>query len=188
MFGLSAVVLLLASTAISVAPPLENRDAGGDLLINDLLVLDAAIRTITYAARNYTGGVAEYQPIRESFAEVNRTNRIAYFRAMTIKPQNAADSSRIVAVVADPIAPDITEAVDALIAKKALIEEAGLSKETADGLNLISYDHDTLSLAVGVKLSPITVPEAAVPVLQIDLDWRRGVVAFGGLPLAPLTM
>ncbi|PPJ54352.1 hypothetical protein CBER1_07130 [Cercospora berteroae] len=188
MFGFSAIVLLLASTAVSVANPLDSRDAGGDILINDLLRLDAAIRTITYAAGNYTGGVAQYQPIRESFSEVNRTNRIAYFRAMQIKPQNIADSNRIVAVVANPIAPDITQAVDALIAKKGLIEEAGLSKETAAGLNLISYDHDTLSLAVGAKLSPVTVPAAAVPVLQIDLDWRRGVVAFGGLPLAPLTM
>lgn len=87
MFGFSAIVLLLASTAVSVATPLESRDAGGDILINDLLRLDAAIRTITYAAGNYTGGVAQYQPIRESFSEVNRTNRIAYSRAMTIKPR-----------------------------------------------------------------------------------------------------
>lgn len=87
MFGLSAIVLLLSSIALSVATPLDSRDAGGDILINDLLRLDAAIRTITYAAGNYTGGVAQYQPIRESFSEVNRTNRIAYFRAMQIKPR-----------------------------------------------------------------------------------------------------
>lgn len=79
--------------------------------------------------------------------------------------------------------------MDALIAKKPLIEAAGLSKETADGLNLISYDHDTLSLvAVAPKLNPATYPAAAPPVLQIDLDWRRGVAAFGGVPLAPITM
>ncbi|USW55988.1 Putative Cell wall mannoprotein [Septoria linicola] len=188
MFGLSTLVVL-ASTAFSAATPLETRDAGTDLLVKDLLRLDQAIRTITYAAGNYTGGTAAYQPIRESFSEVNRTNRIAYYDAMTIKPQNIPDSNRIIAVVANPITPDITQAVNALIAKKALIEAADLSKETADGLNLISYDHDTLSLvAVAPKLNPVTIPIAAGPVLQIDLDWRRGVAAFGGLPLAPITM
>ena len=103
--------------------------------------------------------------------------------------ENIRDSNRIIAVVANPIAPDITEAVNALLAKQALIDAAGLSKETADGLNLISYDHDTLSLvAVAPKLNVATIPAAAVPVLQIDLDWRRGVAGFGGVPLAPITM
>lgn len=61
--------------------------------------------------------------------------------------------------------------------------------ETAAGLNLISYDHDTLSLvSVAPKLAPVTLPIAAVPVLKIDLTWREGVLAFGGLPLAPITM
>ncbi|KAI7572019.1 hypothetical protein KC343_g896 [Hortaea werneckii] len=151
-------------------------NSGTDLLVNDLLRLDEAIKTITTAANGYTGGQEGYEAIRESFAEVNRTNRIAYRDAMTIMP------------LSDPIAPDITTAVDAVIAKKSLIDEAGFRQETADGLNLISYDHDTLSLvAVAPKLNPLTIPAAAVPVLRIDLDWRRGVAAFGGVPLAPLT-
>nr|POE54315.1 hypothetical protein CFP56_41254 [Quercus suber] len=180
-------LLLIATTAL--ATPLTTRDAGTDLLVHDLLVLDRAIRTITYAAGNYTGGTAAYQPIRESFAEVNRTNRIAYYDAMTIAPQTIEESNRIIAVVADPVTPDITDAVNALIAKKSLIEAAGLANETAAGLNLISYDHDTLSLvAVAPKLNLLTIPAAAIPVLQIDLTWREGVLAFGGLPLAPITM
>nr|POF01057.1 hypothetical protein CFP56_21005 [Quercus suber] len=180
-------LLLLATTAL--ATPLAVRDAGTTLLVNDLLRLDLAIRNITYAAGNYTGGSAAYQPIRESFAEVNRTNRIAYYDAMTIAPQTIDESNQIIAVVANPITPDITDAVNALIAKKSLIEAAGLAGETAAGLNLISYDHDTLSLfAVAPKLDLLTIPAAAVPVLEIDLTWREGVAAFGGLPLAPITM
>lgn len=62
------------------------------------------------------------------------------------------------------------------------------SRDTA-GLNLIPYDHDTLSLvAVAPKLAAVTIPAAALPVLAIDLTWREGVVAFGGVPLAPITM
>ncbi|KAK4556989.1 hypothetical protein LTR86_005970 [Recurvomyces mirabilis] len=186
MFSLPALLLMaLAAVSTAIATPLATRDAGTDLLVNDLLRLDRAIRTITYAAGNYTGGTAAYEPIRESFAEVDRTNRIAYYDAMTIMPH----SNRIIAVVSNPIAPDITEAVNYLLGKKALIDAAGLSKETADGLNLISYDHDTLSLgAVAPKLNVATIPAASVPVLKIDLDWRRGVVGFGGVPLAPITM
>ncbi|KAK5718759.1 hypothetical protein LTR15_008493 [Elasticomyces elasticus] len=188
MFSLSKL-FVLATAAIASASPLATRDAGTDLLIKDLYRLDLAIRNITYAAGNYTGGAAAYEPIRESFKQVNATNRIAYYDAMTIKPQNIADSNRIIAVVSNPITPDIDQAVNALIAKKALIDAAGSSAETADGLNLISYDHDTLSLvAVAPKLNVATIPAAAVPVLAIDLDWRRGVAAFGGIPLAPITM
>ncbi|KAK4956207.1 hypothetical protein LTR10_005728 [Elasticomyces elasticus] len=188
MFSLSKL-FVLATAAIASASPLATRDAGTNLLIKDLYRLDLAIRNITYAADNYTGGAAAYEPIRESFKQVNATNRIAYYDAMTIKPQNIADSNRIIAVVSNPITPDIDQAVNALIAKKDLIDAAGLSAETADGLNLISYDHDTLSLvAVAPKLNVATVPAAAVPVLAIDLDWRRGVAAFGGIPLAPITM
>ncbi|EMC98818.1 hypothetical protein BAUCODRAFT_381363 [Baudoinia panamericana UAMH 10762] len=182
-------LFLLCTAAISSASPLAVRDAGTDLLIADLLRLDQAIKNISYAAGNYTGGTAAYQPIRDSFAQVNRTNRIAYYDAMTIQPQSVADSNRIIAVVANPITPDATAAVNALIAKRSLIDSAGLAGETASGLNLISYDHDTLSLeAVGPKLNVATLPAASPPVLQIDLDWRRGVAAFGGVPLAPLTM
>ncbi|CZT47557.1 uncharacterized protein RSE6_08132 [Rhynchosporium secalis] len=181
--------LLLVATTLAVATPLTTRDTGTDLLITDLLRLDRAIRTITYAAGNYTGGAEGYKAIRESFAETNRTNRIAYYDAMTIAPQNVKDSKAIIAVVSHPITPDITDAVNALIAKKSLIDAAGFMKETAAGLNLISYDHDTLSLiAVAPKLALATVPSAAVPVLAIDLTWREGVLAFGGVPLAPITM
>lgn len=208
---LFSAIFTLATACLATATPIVERDAGTDLLITDLLRLDRAIRTITTAANSYTGDAASYQPIRESFSEVNRTNRIAYYDAMTIKPRESClslflqllfihvpsltlpesvpDSDRIIAVVANPIQPDITDAVNALIAKKDLIDAAGFMKETADGLNLISYDHDTLSIvAVAPKLNPATLPAASPPVLAIDLDWRRGVAAFGGVPLAPITM
>lgn len=83
MFSVTTIVTLGLSV-LATASPLATRDAGTNLLIKDLLVLDEAIKTITYAANSYTGGVAAYEPIRESFAAVNRTNRIAYYDAMKI--------------------------------------------------------------------------------------------------------
>ncbi|TID19896.1 hypothetical protein E2P81_ATG07193 [Venturia nashicola] len=59
--------------------PLSPRDAGTSLLITDLLNLDLEIQNITKAANAHTGGPAAYQPIRDSFVRVNRTNRIAYY-------------------------------------------------------------------------------------------------------------
>ena len=64
-------------------------NSGTDLLVNDLLRLDETIKTITTAANGYTGGQEGYEAIRESFAEVNRTNRIAYRDAMTIMPRKS---------------------------------------------------------------------------------------------------
>lgn len=78
---------LIASATFTKASPLSSRDAGTTLLVNDLLQLDLAIQNITHAANGYTGGVSAYQPIRDSFAQVNRTNRIAYYDAMTIIPR-----------------------------------------------------------------------------------------------------
>lgn len=92
-------------------------------------------------------------------------------------------------MAAAPIGPDVTAAVDALIAKKDLIHKAGLASETADALNLCSYDHNTLSLeGVAPKLDNSTISMAIPSVLQIDKDWRRGVEAFGGKPLPPLDL
>lgn len=87
MVSPKGVILLATTTFTTLASPLSTRDSGTTLLINDLLQLDIAIRGITYAAGNYTGGVVAYQPIRDSFAQVNRTNRIAYYDAMTIAPR-----------------------------------------------------------------------------------------------------
>lgn len=84
---LLTTILTLAATCLASATPLVDRDAGTDLLITDLLRLDRAIRTITTAANSFTGTAASYGAIRESISEVNRTNRIAYYDAMTIKPR-----------------------------------------------------------------------------------------------------
>lgn len=82
--------LAICTTLVSAGHLLTLRHrykSGTDLLVNDLLRLDEAIKSITTAANNYTGGQEGYEAIRESFAEVNRTNRIAYRDAMTIMPR-----------------------------------------------------------------------------------------------------
>lgn len=88
------LTLLAATSTLTTASPLAPRDAGTDLLIKDLLVLDAAIRNITYAAGNYTGGAEGYKRIRESFAQTNFTNRVAYYDGMKIVPRKFLLSSR----------------------------------------------------------------------------------------------
>lgn len=108
--------------------------------------------------------------------------------SLTPASETVDESNRIISIVSSQIAPDIRDSVNALIAKKPLIAAAGLSAETAASANSLDYDHDTLSAALGLKLSPVTAPAAAVPVLAIDADVRRAVVAFGGVPLAPITM
>ncbi|KAH7336466.1 hypothetical protein BKA65DRAFT_553112 [Rhexocercosporidium sp. MPI-PUGE-AT-0058] len=146
MLSIKLFGLLAISTPVATST-LTTRDAGTDLIITDLLRLDRAIRIITDAAGNYSGGAEGYRAI-----------------------QNVKDSNAIIAIVSNPITPDIRDAVNALIVKKYLIDAASFSKETANGLNLISYDHDTLILvAVAPKLALATIPAATVPVLAIDL-------------------
>lgn len=75
------------------------------------------------------------------------------------------------------------------MAKRYLINTAGMGGETADSLNNISRDHDALSLeAVAPKLTVSTLAQAAVPALAMDLEWREGVLAFGGEPWSAITI
>lgn len=82
-----ATLTLFATSSLALAAPLASRDSETNLLVTDLLRLDRAIRNITYAAGNYTGGAAGYQAIRESFAQVNYTNRVAYYDGLKIAPR-----------------------------------------------------------------------------------------------------
>ncbi|KAK5682915.1 hypothetical protein LTR17_027303 [Elasticomyces elasticus] len=183
-----SALILLATSSIAVATPIATRDARTDQLVQDLLRLDQSIKNSLYAVGNYTGGVAAYQPLRDSFLEIDRANRIAYSNAMAIPPQNIADSNLIVAIVANSIAPDIRAAIDALIANKFWINAAGLSSETANSVNLLNSENPTLGMAIPPKLNAGALPAYTGPVLQIDADCRRGVTAFGGTPMAPPTM
>lgn len=88
------ILVLFAATLVSIsATPLARRDSGGDLLATDLHHLDLACKALTCAATEYAGGEEAYHHIRESFAEVNRTNRIAYETAMKIPPRKIILSS-----------------------------------------------------------------------------------------------
>lgn len=91
MVSFTSLLTFATAATLGFASPIIERDAGTDLLIHDLLVLDRAIKSIATAANGYTGGQAAFEPIRESFAEVNRTNRIAYYDAMTINPRECLD-------------------------------------------------------------------------------------------------
>ncbi|KAK5703027.1 hypothetical protein LTR97_003973 [Elasticomyces elasticus] len=183
-----SALILLATLSIAVATPITIRDARTDQLVQDLLLLDQLIKNSLYAVGNYTGGVAAYQPLRESFLEIDRANRIAYSNAMAIPRQDIVDSNLVVAIVANSIAPDIRAAIDALIVKKFWIDAAGLSSETASSVNLLNSENPTLGMAIPPKLNGKALPAYTGPVQQIDADCRRGVTAFGGVPSGALTM
>ncbi|KAK5730344.1 hypothetical protein LTR15_000281 [Elasticomyces elasticus] len=168
-----SALILLATLSIAVAKPITTRDARTDQLVQDLLLLDQSIKNSVYAVGYYTGGVAAYQPLRESFLEIDRANRIAYSNAMAIPP------------LANSVAPDLRAAIDALIAKKFWIDAAGLSSETANSVNLLNSENPTLDMAIPPKLNKKALPAYTGPVQQIDADCRRGVTAFGGVPSAP---
>ncbi|KAF2770726.1 hypothetical protein EJ03DRAFT_62139 [Teratosphaeria nubilosa] len=180
------VIPLLLTTTLTSALPVRPRDPGTTLLTSDLRALDRSIVTAKNTIAAYQGGATAYDSIRAANAELIRRNRIAYQDAMTLSPQTVEDSNQIIAIVANPILPHINDYVATIISKQPVISAAGFDHETADTLNAISSDHDTLSLAVGAKLSPVTLLSAAQPVLAIDGEWRRAVLAFGGVPLAPL--
>jgi len=66
----------------------------------------------------------------------------------------------------------------ALESKKAPLVGAGLKKKILEGLELLEFDHESLSVAIGKKLAPITLPAAAAPVAVIDASIREAIAYF----------
>ncbi|KAH9827514.1 Hydrophobic surface binding protein A [Teratosphaeria destructans] len=179
-------LLLLLITTLTSALPLH---PATNALLTDISALDHAIRAATNAIAAYPGGTQPYEPLRAANAQLIRRNRIAYNDALTLPPQSIDTSTQIIDQVASPILPDIDAYVAALLRQHDLIAAAGLERETATTLEVVASDHDTLSLAVGARLSPVTLG-CAVPAARARGRWavEAGGAGVWGVPLAPLVV
>jgi hypothetical protein len=117
-------------------------------------------------------------PFPLGVSNVNLANRKAYLDSLLISNQSVANSFTIVNYVTDVLAVDIPDSVKVLESKKELLVGAGLGDFTVGRLQLLKYDHETLSAALEAKAAPETHGEADEAVMTIDDSIKEGIADF----------
>ncbi|PVH87465.1 hypothetical protein DL98DRAFT_525511 [Cadophora sp. DSE1049] len=168
-------LLLFTTTALAAAIP---SSPSAKLIYSDLVALDKSVLALKSAIQSYTGGLLTATPILGGVTAVHLANRKAYTDALLIPNATLADSQIIVDFVSDTLAKHIPESVDILEGKKSLFEKDQLEGTVLGSLELLKYDHDTLSAALVEKVDPRVLPQAKVAVKVIDDALDGGIATF----------
>lgn len=170
---------LLAGLAVASPAPAEKRDLiTADLLISNIDAIDKGVESLRSHVAAYDGSLLSASPLLGDFLEITIANRAAFTNA-NLKPQafNAADSTRIVQFIIDSVGESIPASVKETVAKKSLFEQGGQSGLISGTLNVLLYEHDTLSAALQKKISADQVRAQAV-VDKIHDAIQGGIDAF----------
>ncbi|CZR64989.1 uncharacterized protein PAC_14889 [Phialocephala subalpina] len=175
LFFLATAALQLVS-----ANPLAIRSLDADLILVDLKALDDTVKGLSKSIELYPGGAVEAGPILVAFSAVHIANRKAYGTACAIKNLTISDSYTVLNYVSKTLGVDIPSGVKDLKAKKEECVKSGLEKSVVSSLDLLKYDHESLSGALGKKLSQDqgVQLEAYGVVKSIDDAIKEGIAGF----------
>ncbi|KUJ16315.1 uncharacterized protein LY89DRAFT_79897 [Mollisia scopiformis] len=146
-------LLLLATAALVTAKPLAIRSFDADLVLLDLGALDTSVKGLTSAIEAYDGGVVQATPILTAFSAVHVANRKCYDTCGSVKNMTSSDSYTIIDYVTRTLALDIPAGIKALEAKKDAFVASDLQYQVVSSLDLLKYDHESLSQALAKKES-----------------------------------
>nr|AUS76864.1 putative cell wall galactomannoprotein [Leptoxyphium fumago] len=157
--------LFLAPLALA-APALEKRDA--QTVYDDISGIDSAVQKLTAALTAYEGGILATQPVFDAAIAIHNVNRQGFADAKATTNLTSAESKRIVQHVSDSVGVSIPAGLKVLEAKKPLFDTAQVSSVIKSTIDLLKYDHETFSLAVGAKLSFDQVGAGVLAAGKID--------------------
>ncbi|KAE8448617.1 hypothetical protein EG329_009042 [Mollisiaceae sp. DMI_Dod_QoI] len=155
-------LFFFATAALVTANPLQVRSYDADLILVDLKALDDSVKGLTAAIDAYEGAV-EAGPI-----------------LCIIKNLTASDSYTVIKYVTATLGVDIPTGANALEAKKEKFVQAGLEKTMVSSLDLLKYDHESLSQSLAKKFSQEQDVQLKtyVVVKEIDDAIKAGVTNF----------
>jgi hypothetical protein len=146
-------LFFLATAALVTAKPLQVRSFDADLILIDLKGLDDSVKALDAAVETYPGGIVQATPILVAFSAVHVANRKTFGTCQVIKNLTASDSYTIIDYVTKTLAVDIPTGIKALESKKELIEKSNLQESVVSSLDLLKYDHESLSQCLAKKES-----------------------------------
>lgn len=170
----------LATAALVTAKPLQVRSYDADLVLLDLKVLDDSVKGLTTAIDFYPGGIVEATGVLTAFGAVHAANRKCFATCEIIKNLTASDSYTIIKYVTATLAVDIPAGIKALEAKKEKFVEANLKAQVVSSLDLLKYDHESLSQVLAKKESQEQDVQLKTYVMVKDIDdaIKGGITAF----------
>ncbi|KAF2212728.1 hypothetical protein CERZMDRAFT_97224 [Cercospora zeae-maydis SCOH1-5] len=171
---------LLFLAPLAIAAPLQKR-ATAQEVNNDVTGIDTAVRQLTAAVEAYQGGIEESSPVFDAALAVHAINRKGFADANAAPRFTSEESRIIVENVMNSVGVSIPAGVEVIKAKKPLFDEAQLSSLVKATIDLLKFDHETFSLAVGAKLSPDQIVPGAAAAGKIDLV-LQGASLFYTLP------
>ncbi|GAB7363569.1 hypothetical protein MBLNU230_g3836t1 [Neophaeotheca triangularis] len=157
---------ILAITPLALCAAITKRTA--EQVFNDITGIDTAVRALTAQTEAYNGGILQSKPVFTAAIDIHDINRQGFADAKASKRFTSEESKRIVQNVQDTVGVSIPAGLEVLKGKKDLFDEAELSSLVFSSINLLKYDHETFSAAVGAKLSLDQAPQALVATGKID--------------------
>ncbi|RMZ75921.1 hypothetical protein DV738_g5235, partial [Chaetothyriales sp. CBS 135597] len=168
-FNFFALLGILVALALTPTYYLVQRDAN-TILAHDVYGIDSAVRSLQPAVEAYTAGsgfgagLINGLPVALGVFKIHVANRKAYIDAL----------------ISHDLPEDIPAAVKALVAKKPEFEAAGLRDVVRVTLQVLKYDHDSLSDTVKLKLrgpeEKAAIGEAGVKAVDDAID--EGILAY----------
>lgn len=174
------VALTLLFPALTFAAALTRRAGtdNGAAVNQGITNIDIAERALTDRVRAYNGGILEVNPILEAFTQIHYVNRVATNAANTSSPFTQAESKAIADNVNDSVGVSIPINLALLESKKPLFDAAQVSSIIGSYINLIRFDHETFSTAVGLRLTPDQLAYAGAGAGKIEAAFLAATAVY----------
>ncbi|KAF2718267.1 hypothetical protein K431DRAFT_287772 [Polychaeton citri CBS 116435] len=168
----AVTVFTFAAIALSQSPQTQ-------VIYDDVTSIDEHVKTLTTATAAYQGGLLSQAPLAIDFVPVHLATRKGYYDSLSLPAQvSIADASRIIEHVNQTLSIDNPKAVDTLISKKALFDQAGSDLFIKSGLELLLSDHLSFSNEVLKRAPAELVDEANQVVGVITVALQKGIDTF----------
>lgn len=171
-----AVLSVLAATTFSsaFARPAAALAPDAQTVTADVNAINAGVVNLNQNLEAYQGGLISQTPIAADFLEIEVANRKGYADANAAAPFTTTGSIALVNDVIATVGVTIPQSIQTLKEKKPLFEAAGEDGVIVSTLQILLYDHDTFSAAVGEKLTADQAAAVAV-VEEIHAAIQSGI-------------
>ncbi|KAE8396408.1 hydrophobic surface binding protein A-domain-containing protein [Aspergillus alliaceus] len=167
--------IVTALLSLAAASPLVARDAS--TVLGDLAKIKTDLGTLSSAVSGYSGGLSAALDIQTKESAVEKDVDKATADTNAAAAFTAGESTGVTNALLG-LKPDITGAIDALVAKKSLFVSAGVSSIVKTDLQNLKSKTDTLSIALQNKATATDKDTIKSGTADVDAAFQSGLAAY----------